>query len=265
VKRANRRRIFDCFLSVPRDGVHAIEDLFGNAARITTELKQKVIAIKRTVNTEIKKMGDKTLFEQIMISNPRGNTHRTMAKLKEFARHRCMLREVRIAGKQIACRANDRKSKRAKGSKGSINLGATSGIFTSVQGLIKLKEVPKVGKPKLSNFRVVNARNEIMSTYGSILNSVEVLEHKVEITKDDTVSTSTNSLTYELKDLNLLSSIRRIQVDSKNIEATKLRITPKVEGTRINIQRAATKRGTRTQKSFLNGKQAASRVMVEMS
>ena len=116
----------DGFLGILRDGVHAIEDLFGNAARIITELKHKVITIKRTVNAEIKKVRDKTLFEQIMISYPRGNTHRTMTKLIEFARHRCMLREVRIAGKQIACRANDRKSKRAKGGIASINLGASS-------------------------------------------------------------------------------------------------------------------------------------------
>jgi len=94
VKRTNRRRVFDSMFGIPRNGAHALEDLFGNAARITTKLEHEIVAIKRTVNAEIKKVRNQTLLEQIMIGNPRGDTHRIDPKLKEFARHRGMLRQV---------------------------------------------------------------------------------------------------------------------------------------------------------------------------
>jgi len=62
-------------------------------------------------------------------------------KFKEFARDRCMLRQVRVAGKKVASSANNRKSKGPQRGKASVNFGATSRVFTSVQGLIKLKKV----------------------------------------------------------------------------------------------------------------------------
>ena len=90
------------------------------------------------INVEIQKVRDETLLKQSVFSNPGRDTKCLLSKFIEFARDRCMLRKVRVAGKQIASRANDRESKGPKGSIGSINFGAASGIFTSVHRLIKV-------------------------------------------------------------------------------------------------------------------------------
>ena len=216
---------------VSRDGIHALKDLLGNTTRIATELKDKIIKATRAIDVEIKKMRNKSTPKQIMIGNPRGNTHRMVTKVKEFARHRCMPREGRVAGKQIAGSANDRKSKGPQRGKASIYFGTATGVFTSVQGLIEFQEITKMSEPEISSLRIVNVRNEIMSTYLRVFDPVKVLKHKVEVPKNDSMSSFPNVLTNELEDLDLFQRVSRIKIDSENIKATELRVAPKEEST----------------------------------
>ena len=147
VKRANRRRILQGRLGVSTNGIHAIEDLLGGTARIDTKLSKKIVTTKRRVNVEIKKMRDEALLKQSVFGNPRGNTKSLFPYFVEFARDRCMLREMCIAGKQVASRSNNREAQGIKGSIAPINPRASAGIFTSVQRLIEFKKAPKVVDP----------------------------------------------------------------------------------------------------------------------
>jgi len=94
VKRANRRSIFQSNLGVSTNGVHAIEDLLGNTARIGTKLRNKIVTTKRRVNVEIQKVRDETLLKQSVFGNPSRDTECLLTQLVEFARDRCMLREM---------------------------------------------------------------------------------------------------------------------------------------------------------------------------
>jgi hypothetical protein len=200
-----------------------------------------------------------------MVGNPRRNTHRMVPELKEFARDRCMLRQVRVAGKKVACGANNRKCKGPQRGKASVNFGASSRVFTSVQRLIKFEKVREMRQPEIRGFRVINARDEIVSPNMSVLYSVKVLQNEIEISKNDSVGPISSVLTYKLKDTNLLQGVSGIKIHSKDVQAPKLRVTPKVQSTRILIKRAASERGATIQESFLNGNQATSRVMVKMA
>jgi len=65
----------------------------------------------------------------------------------------------------------------------------------------------------------------------SVLYSVKVLKNEIEISKNESVGPTSSVLTYELKDTNLLQGVSGVEIHSKDVQATKFRIAPKVKGT----------------------------------
>jgi len=69
----------------------------------------------------------------------------------------------------------------------------------------------------------------------------------------------------KLQHWNLLHRFRRVKIHSKDVKATKLRITPKVQSTRVIIEDRTSKRSARVQEGPINRETATSRVMAVMS
>ena len=126
MKKANRSRFVGSEFGVFGDGVHAIADLFGTTTRVSLKLKDKLITTTRVINSEIKQIRLKTLFEQNVCGDPSRNTKGPIHKFVEFARDRCMLREIGIASKKVTGRARDRKAKGIQRGVAPIYFGASA-------------------------------------------------------------------------------------------------------------------------------------------
>ena len=122
---------------------------FGITTRVNLKLKDKLITTTRVMNSETKQMRLKTFFEQTVCGNPSRNTKGPIPKFIKSARDRSMLREIRIASKQVTGSANHRKAKGVQRGVASIYFGASACRFTCVQRLFEFKESSDVLHPKI--------------------------------------------------------------------------------------------------------------------
>ena len=117
---------------------------------------------------------------------------------------------------------------------------------------------PERGLPGMINAMIV------LSTTIAIFHTIKALHDEGEISEDDGVSPFPNKLTDDGKEMELTIDIGRIKVNRKDIEGPELRITPKIQGTRVFIDDTDTISRTGLQEFELDGERATSRVMIQM-
>ena len=82
---------------------------------------------------------------------------------------------------------------------------------------------------------VVDGAPKVLSINICVLQSIQALHDKAEISNNQCVSTFAKKLTNENKQLKLFTDFARVKVNREYIQETKLRVAPEAQGFRILI------------------------------